>query len=203
MHRRDMLKAFLATASAGSLGATALRGQQSGSSGSPPAVPAPVKAVDPEPHANDVAKYPTCHYCNMDRAQFHHSRMLIHYGDDTVDPLCSLRCAAASLTINLRREVKAIWVGDNASPAQIKPLTDAETAGYLVGSSIRGVMTIRSKVAYSTAAAAEASRAAHGGDVVDFNGAVLAAYTDIAEAVSVNLKTRRERLNRISKVPQP
>ena len=201
MDRRDMLRATFAAAASGSLGFEVLQAQQSGTPGGLPALPAPAKAVDPEPHVNDIEKYPACHYCNMDRKRFHHSRMLIHYSDDTVDPLCSLRCAASSLTVNLRRGVKFIWVGDNAAPAEIKPLADAEKAAYLVGSSIRGVMTKRSKVAYSAVAAADASKAAHGGDVVDFNAAVLAAYTDIAEMVSTNLKNRTERLNRAPKEP--
>jgi len=203
MRRRDMFRTIFAAATSGSLGFTALQAQHPGNPGSPPAVPALAKAVDLEPHVHDIEKYATCHYCNMDRKRFHHSRMLIHYSDDTVDPLCSLRCAATSLTLNLRREVKTLWVGDNASPAEIKPLTDAETASYLVGSSIRGVMTTRSKVAYSATAAADASKAANGGDVVDFNAVVLAAYTDIAEAVSMNLKTRVERRNRTAKAPRP
>ena len=113
-----------------------------------------------------------------------------------------MRCAASSLTIKLGRGPKAIWVGDNASDADIKPLTNAEKATFLVGSQIKGVMTRRSKVAYSSKESAEAAQKANGGEVVDFDKALLAAYTDISESVSMNLKTRDERLKRTQQQKQ-
>jgi len=224
MKRRQMIKVLASATGAGALASCALHGQPPSPSAAPPAAapasaapaaapaaavpaaapvpPTPRKAVDAEPHVNDVEKYPRCNYCNMDRRRFHHSRMLIHYSDETVDPLCSLRCAASSLTLNLGRGPKAIWVGDNTSAAEFKPLTDAEKATYLVGSSIKGVMTRRSKVAFGTREAAEAAKAANGGDLMDFDKVVLAAYTDIAESVSMNLKNKDERLKRMQKEPQ-
>jgi hypothetical protein len=54
-------------------------------------------------------------------------------------------------------------------------------------------------VAYRTAEAAETSRVANGGDVVDFDKALLAAYTDVSESVSLNLKNKEERLKRMQK----
>jgi copper chaperone NosL len=200
--RRNVLKVLVAATGAGALTSGVLHAQQPpATAGAAPTPPAPRKASDPEPQVNDIDKYPKCNYCNMDRKRFHHSRMLIHYSDDMVDPLCSLRCAASSLMLNLGRGPKTIWVGDNASPAEIRPLIDAEKASYLIGSSIQGVMTKRSKVAYRTPEAAETSRAANGGDVVDFDKALLAAYTDISESVSLNLKNKEERLKRMQKEP--
>jgi nitrous oxide reductase accessory protein NosL len=216
MKRRQMIEVLVSATGAGALASCALHGRPPSAApaaapmpaatavapAAAPPPPAPRKAVDPEPHVNDVEKYPRCNYCNMDRKRFHHSRMLIHYGDETVDPLCSLRCAASSLTLNLGRVPKAIWVGDNASAAAFKPLIDAEKASYLVGSSLKGVMTRRSKVAYRTQEAAETAKAANGGEILDFDKALLAAYTDIAESVSMNLKTKDERLKRMQKEPQ-
>ena len=203
MNRRQMITSLVAATAVGSLEPIVLRAQHTGTAAGAPPKPAPAQVADPEPQVNDIEKYPRCNYCNMDRKQYHHSRMLIAYGDDTVDPLCSLRCAASSLTINLGRGAKAIWVGDNASAAEIKPLVDAERASYLIGSSIRGVMTRRSKVAYSARAAADASRTANGGDVADFDQALLAAYTDVAETVSANLKRRRPGSEAPPKEPRP
>lgn len=57
-------------------------------------------------------------------------------------------------------------------------------------------MTRRSKVAYGTTEAAEASRAANGGEVVDFDKALLAVFADIAEFVGASRKTREERNKR-------
>jgi copper chaperone NosL len=125
--------------------------------------------------------------------------MIVHYGNEMVDPLCSLRCAVSSLTIHLGKLPKALWVGDNTSTADPMPLTDAEKATYLIGSAIRGVMTRRSKVAYSAAESAERAKSANGGEIVDFDKALLAAYADVAESVSTSLKTNTERLKRSGK----
>jgi len=195
MNRRNMINRSLALAGVASLTST----MDAQHAGSMPAQAADKKAADAEPHVNDIEKFPKCGYCGMDRKRFHHSRMLLHYLDDSAEGVCSIRCAATSLSLNLGRGTKALWVGDNASPAEIKPLTDAEKASYLIGSSIRGVMTRRSKVAYSTAEAAEASKAANGGEIADFDKTLLAAYTDIAEAVTMSRKNREERMKRMQK----
>ncbi len=177
--------------------ALAAEPQSPASGGAAPAPQAPaLKAADPAPQVNDIEKYPSCNYCGMDRRRFHHTRMLIHYADDSVDPLCSLRCAVTSLTMHLGKVPKAIWVGDNAAGGDPMPLTDAERATYLVGSSIRGVMTRRSKVAYSTPEAAARAMAANGGEIADFDKTLLAAYTDVAESVSRYLRTNAERLRK-------
>ena len=169
--------------------------QTTGSVAPAPQAPA-LKGPDPAPQVDDIVKYPACNYCGMDRRHFHHTRMLIHYGDDSVDPLCSLRCAVTSLTMHLGKVPKALWVGDNAPGGDPLPLTDAEKATYLVGSSIRGVMTRRSKVAYGTPEAAARAMAANGGEIADFDKTLLAAYTDVAESVSRYLKTNAERLKK-------
>ncbi|WP_126446055.1 nitrous oxide reductase accessory protein NosL [Sulfuricystis multivorans] len=153
----------------------------------------PKKPADPQAHVNDIEKYPKCPYCGMDRKQFHHSRMLIQYSDDLADGTCSLHCAAISLSLNIDREPKAIWAGDNAAAGDIKPLVEVDKATFLVGSKIPGVMTARSKVAYGNADAAKAAQAANGGELTDFNGALLAAYTDMAKDVARIRKLRAER----------
>lgn len=153
----------------------------------------PKKPADPKPNENDIEKYPKCPYCGMDRKQFSHSRMLIQYSDDLPDGTCSLHCAAISLSINLDREPKAIWVGDNAAAGDVKPLAEVDKATFLVGSSLKGVMTRRSKVAYGSADAAKASQAANGGELANFDQALLAAYTDMAGDVAMIRKMRAER----------
>jgi nitrous oxide reductase accessory protein NosL len=133
----------------------------------------------------------------MDRRQFHHSRMLVHYGDDLPDATCSLHCAAISLSINIDRGPKAIYVADNAAADDIKPLVEVDKASFLVGSSLKGVMTKRSKVAYGSEAAAKSSQAANGGDLVEFDKALLAAYTDMAQDVAMIRRNREERRKRM------
>ncbi|MFN3398439.1 MAG: nitrous oxide reductase accessory protein NosL [Sulfurimicrobium sp.] len=189
-----MLKLSLASAAVGGLAASvpALANQGCPGDGSP-AQFVPKHAADPRPHENDIEKFPNCPYCGMDRKQFHHSRMLIQYSDDLPDGTCSIHCAAISLSLNVDRDPKAIYVGDNASSAGIKPLVEVDKATFLIGSSIKGVMSKTSKVAYGTAEAAKAAQAVNGGEIGDFDKALLAAYTGMAQDVVMIRKMRAER----------
>jgi nitrous oxide reductase accessory protein NosL len=153
----------------------------------------PKKPADPNPAQDDLAKYTVCPYCNMNRRQFHHARMLVHYSDNLPDATCSLHCAAISLMLNVDRGPKAIYVADVGAPGDVKPLIEVAQANFLVGSSLPGVMTKRSKVAYGTEAAAKGSQAANGGDLMDFDKALVAAYTDMAQDVVMIRKNREER----------
>jgi len=193
MNRRTMLTQVLAAAAASRFGSVAVAARQSPATGAAAAQDLkPAKLADPEPQVNDIEKYPRCAYCNMDRRRFHFSRMLIPYADGTVDGLCSIRCAMTSLTVNMSKGPLAVWVGDNASPDDPKPLIDALTATYLVGSTLPSVMSKRSKTAFSTAQAADAAKSANGGEVMAFDKALAAAYLDVAESVAANLMRRRE-----------
>ncbi|HSB67907.1 MAG TPA: nitrous oxide reductase accessory protein NosL [Candidatus Methylomirabilis sp.] len=195
MRRRDLLTLALAGTGVLATAATA----------EPPGCPAdgtpmqfvPRKPADPNPTEDDLRKYPSCPYCGMDRRQFHHSRMLVHYSDDLPDATCSLHCAAISLALNIDRGPKAIYVADTAATADVKPLVEVGQANFLVGSSLKGVMTRRSKVAYGSEAAAKASQTANGGDLADFDRALLAAYADMAGDVAMIRKNREERRKRM------
>jgi nitrous oxide reductase accessory protein NosL len=81
--------------------------------------------------------------------------------------------------------------------SEMKPLIEVEKASFLVGSSLPGVMTKRSKVAYGSEAAAKAAQAAHGGQIMDFDAALLAAYTDMAQDVAMIRRNREERRKRM------
>lgn len=189
MDRREALKlTLLAGAGLATGGAHAAQCEGDGT----PAQFIPKKPADPQANVDDIAKYPKCPYCGMDRKQYHHSRMLIQYSDDLADGTCSLHCAAISLSLNVDREPKALWVGDNAS-GEPRPLVDVDKASFLVGSKLPGVMTANSKVAYGTEEAARAAQAAHGGELVKFDQALLAAYVDMSKDVARIRKNRAER----------
>ena len=207
MRRRDILN--LALAGTGVFAVTAAHAQHGGHAqhhAQPASCPAdgtpmqfiPKKAADPTPTQNDIAKYPTCPYCGMSRGQFHHARMLVHYSDDLPDGTCSLHCAAISLSINVDRGPKAIYVADVAAPGEVKPLVEAEKVTFLVGSKLPGVMTKRSKVAYGSEDAGKAAQAAHGGELVNFDQALLAAHADMAQDVAMIRKMREERRKNMS-----
>jgi len=194
MRRRDLFT--LAVAGTGFL-ATAAQAQHPGcpADGTPMQF-IPKKPADPNAAQDDIAKYPTCPYCGMSRKEFHHARMLVHYSDDLPDATCSLHCAAISLSLNIDRGPKAIYAADNAESADVRPLIEVEKASFLVGSSLPGVMTKRSKVAYGAEAAAKTAQAANGGEILSFDKALLAAYSDMAQDVATIRKMRDERRRR-------
>jgi hypothetical protein len=130
----------------------------------------------------------------MDRREYHHARHLVHYRDDLVDGVCSIHCLALSLALNLDREPKAIYAGDNASSAQIKPMINVDQALYLIGGDQKGVMTLRAKVAYaSDSSAVQDAMAKYGGARGDFAAALTASYEDMAKDTLMIRKRREER----------
>jgi nitrous oxide reductase accessory protein NosL len=192
MDRREALKLSLFAGAALAAGQAGAQQQACPGDGTPLQF-IPKKPADPQANVDDIAKYPKCPYCGMDRKQYHHSRMLVQYSDDLADGTCSLHCMAISLSLNVDREPKAIWVGDNAAAGDIKPLVEVDKAVFLIGSKIPGVMTANSKVAYGTEEAAKAAQAEQGGELARFDQALLAAYTDMSKDVSRIRKNRAER----------
>ncbi len=195
MKRRDILRVLglgLASVPSGLHAGPRSKCKEDGT----PAQFLPKNAPDSRANENDIKKYPKCPYCGMDRQQFHHSRMLILYTNEVPDAVCSLHCAAISLAINIDAEPKGLWVADSAPNDETKPLVDALSAVYLIGGSMPGVMTMRSKIAFGSEAAARAAQAAQGGETGDFNKALEAAYLDMARDVARIRKNREERRNR-------
>jgi nitrous oxide reductase accessory protein NosL len=192
MDRREALKLSL-LAGAGLVAGQANAQQSACPGDGTPMQFVPKSAPDPKANENDIEKYKKCPYCGMDRKQYHHSRMLVQYSDDLADGTCSLHCAAISLSLNVDREPKAMWVGDNAAAGDAKPLVEVDKATFLVGSKLPGVMTANSKVAYGSEEAAKAAQAANGGELVKFDQALLLAYTDMSKDVSRIRKNRAER----------
>ncbi len=193
MERRDLLKFSLVAAG---LAAMSAHASEPCSDDGTPMQFIPKKPADPKPLENDIEKFQKCPYCGMDRKQNHHSRTLIHYSDDLPDATCSLHCAALSLSLNIDREPKGIYVADNASATEIKPLIEAGKAVFLIGSQLKGVMTSRSKIAYGSEEAAKATQTANGGELGNFDKALLAAHTDMAQDVAMIRKNREERRKR-------
>jgi len=153
----------------------------------------PKTKADPEPLKDELAKYPKCPYCGMDRRQFHHSRHLVHYADDLVDGTCSLHCAAISLAINLDRGPKTIYAADFGATSEPKPLVNVDQATYLIGSKLPGVMTAKSKKAFASKAAAEAAQKEHGGELGNFDAALAAAHASMAGDTLMIRKKRAEK----------
>lgn len=201
MDRREALKLSLFASAGLVAGSRSVHAAQCEGDGTPMQF-VPKKPADAQANVNDIEKYAKCPYCGMDRKQYHHSRMVVHYGDDLADGTCSLHCAAISLSLNVDREPKALWVGDNAAAGDVKPLVEVDKATFLIGSKIPGVMTANSKVAYGGDDAAKAAQASNGGELAKFDQALLVAYTDMSKDVSRIRKNRAERRRKMMEAQQ-
>ena len=181
--RRDALK-IMTVSGIAAVATTMLRGQKADASShkadGTPMQFFPKNGPDPEPFKNDVEKYPRCPYCGMKRKMWNHSRYLIHYSDDMVDPTCSLHCAAIGLSLNLDRTPKAIYAADFGSTQKIKPLIDVDDATFLVGSKLKGTMTAQSKMAFASKASIKAAQQQKSGEIGNFDFALTKAYLSMA-----------------------
>lgn len=221
LHRRSLL----ATASAGALALgsgcaaspdaarPAARGLDAQAPGTPPTTwsdqfgPVANLPRDTDPLVDELAKYPRCRYCGMERAKFSHTRHLLVYNDDSVEGTCSLHCAAISLALNMDRGPKVIYAGDAGSALAIKPLVAVDKAHYVLDPGKPGTMTRTSKFAYADRAAAMAAAATDaaaraGARVVDFNAALTAAYLGMAEDTAMLRQRRGEMRQRMKAMPK-
>ncbi|MEW5726388.1 MAG: nitrous oxide reductase accessory protein NosL [Pseudomonadota bacterium] len=189
MKRRQFLLAGTAVATAAAVISPAIAAEGDGT----PMQFMPKKPKDPNPLEGELDKYPKCPYCGMDRKQYHFSRHLIHYSDDLVDGTCSIHCAAISLSLNLDRMPKAIYAPDNGSGLDIKPLTNAEVAFYVIGGDHKPVMSKTAKTSFASKVAAEAAKGA--GEIVDFDKALMLSYVSMAEDTKM-IRMRREEKRR-------
>ncbi|MGE5518028.1 MAG: nitrous oxide reductase accessory protein NosL [Bacteroidota bacterium] len=197
MKRRQFLLAGTTIAAAATVVRTASAAEGDGT----PRQFEPKKPKDANPLDNEFEKYGKCPYCGMDRKQYHYSRHLIHYSDDLVDGTCSLRCAAVSLSLNLDRGPKMIYAPDNGSGLEIKPLTNAETAFYVIGGDHKPVMTKVAKTPFASKVAADAAKGS--GEVVDFDRALMLTYMALAEDTRMTRMRREEKRKAAAGAAQP
>jgi len=78
---------------------------------------------------------------------------------------CSIRCLA-DMSVNSNEKAKDVKVALYLHPEKMIP---AEQASYLIGSSAKGTMTMKSKIAFESKGAAEEFAAKAGGKLVNFN----------------------------------
>ncbi|MCU7878865.1 MAG: nitrous oxide reductase accessory protein NosL [Candidatus Thiodiazotropha sp. (ex Lucinoma borealis)] len=163
----------------------------------------PKTAPDDKPLENELEKYPKCPYCGMDRTKWHHSRHLVHYDDGLVDGTCSIHCLAISLSLNIDRGPKAIYAADFSADEKIKPLINVDNASYLIGSKLKGTMSAKSKMAFSTAEAAKSAQATQGGELATFDEVLSNAYLGMAkDTVMVRQRRLERRQHMMKKIKQ-
>lgn len=123
----------------------------------------------------DISKYGSCKYCGMDRHKYSHSRMLVVYEDGSELATCSIHCTAVELAVNIDKNVKKILVADYNT----KKLIDAETAFWVIGGNIPGVMTKNAKWAFEKKEDAENFIRKNGGKIATFEEALQITYSDM------------------------
>jgi len=184
MHRRQLLTGLAL------LGAWPLaRGQEGGRAG---AGSAPV----PPSIEEELQAYPHCILCHMDRRKFHHARHLLVFGDDQMAGTCSVHCAAESMLQERHRGFKHVFAPDYGTAGNPKPLIEAGSASYLIGSDLPGVMTPVSKVAFARREDALLAQRTYGGRLEDFSGAVRASLDEMASSLLRRYNDGQERQRR-------
>jgi len=121
-----------------------------------------------------------CNLCAMDLVKYKTTKYIITLNDDTKINTCSIHCAA----IVLNKEKEKVTNVEAANYPTGKMLT-AKKAFYVLNSDIRGVMSKKSKLAFSTQAAAHVFLKKHGGEMADFEGALSMAREDLDADVTM------------------
>jgi len=113
-----------------------------------------------------------CPLCGMTLPMFYKTNHVAEV-DGKVKQYCSLHCLVEDKEVN-HKDVKNIKV----VAVDTLKFIPVEKATYVVGSDVKGTMSMTSKYAFSTKEAAEAFAKEHGGKVMDFNGAYEVAKQD-------------------------
>lgn len=122
-----------------------------------------------------------CPNCGMYLPKFYKTSHAVLLEDGSARQYCSIYCLVEEMEItelrDKKEQIKEIKVVDADSLEYI----DAKNAHYVVGSSIKGTMSMTSKYAFKTKAHAEAFAKKNGGSVMDFDGAYEVALQDFAK----------------------
>jgi len=113
-----------------------------------------------------------CPECGMTLPMFYKTNHAAEV-DGKVKQYCSIHCLVEDREIN-HKDLKNIRVVD----VQTLKFIPVEKAHYVVGSDVKGTMSMVSKYAFGTKEAAEAFAKEHGGKVTDFKGAYEVAKKD-------------------------
>ena len=194
MNRRDLLKVSTLAGLAVTV-STAARADAFSTDGTPNQF-IPKKAADANPLDRDIEKYAKCPYCGMDRKEHNKTRMLVQYGDDLADGVCSIHCLALSLSLNIDREPKNIWGPDFGSTQEPRPLVPVDQLTYLIGADLKHAMTKKSKHSFASLDVAKEFQGKHGGNLGNFSDALRESYLGMSEDVAQIRKNREERRKR-------
>jgi len=130
---------------------------------------------------------PACFYCGMYQSKFEHSWVVITHEDGSSVSVCSIHCAAIDMALHPDKTIRRITVGDYDTKKQI----DADTAHWVIGGDIPGVMTARAKWAFATKDGADNFIEKHGGRPANFREVIKAAFEDMYQDTLMIRKKRK------------
>ena len=133
-----------------------------------------------------------CNLCAMDLQKYYRTKYILALEDGSKKYTCSIHCAAIIIK---GKKVRKIESADYITGKMM----DAGKAYYLTGSDIRGVMSITSKLAFAKKAEALTFQKEHGGELTDFNGALKAVESDMAQDMKM-LKQKVKKMIKLGKV---
>jgi nitrous oxide reductase accessory protein NosL len=108
-----------------------------------------------------------CSLCGMWIDLYMKTRHVVTRTDGTAESFCSIACASKYMKTH-KGQVKMVLAAD----FETKELIEADSAFYIEGSDIHGVMSYTSRLAFTTRDQAERFRKEHGGDIISFKKAL-------------------------------
>ena len=159
-----------------------------GDSGKKPAVEHPMKTP------KMFSKVKHCSNCDMMINMWARTRHSCKHAEGDFTS-CSIRCVADKEK-NSGKPATDVQVALYMNPDKMIP---ADKAAYVIGSSAKGTMTMRSKIAFESKEKAEQFAAAHGGAVTDYAGALKAAAVELPKS-AVMIDKKRKRTGKIKEV---
>lgn len=129
-----------------------------------------------------------CSVCGMNLKKFYKTSHAVILKDGTKKQFCSIRCLVA-IWPQIKDRVKEILVVD----AKSEKLIPAKKAYYVVGSKVKGTMSMVSKIAFLDLEDAKEFQKVYGGEIVDFKKAFKTAQDNYKKDLAM-LKKKKEKM---------
>jgi len=130
-----------------------------------------------------------CAVCGMNLKMFYKTSHAVVLKDGTKKQYCSIRCLAADWK-SISDKIDKILVVD----ADTEKLIDATKAYYVVGSKVKGTMSMTSKIAFGSLEEAKAFQKAYGGEIVDFKTALKRAKASLKRDTAMVAKKKKSKI---------
>jgi len=123
----------------------------------------------------------------MFQSKFERSWVIITHEDGSSVSVCSIHCAAIDMALHPDKAIREFTVGDYDTKRQI----DAESAYWVIGGDVMGVMTARAKWAFETKDGADNFMKKHGGRPANLREIMKAAFEDMYQDTLMIRKKRK------------